>query len=132
MSEKELSKYYWLKQEIENLDMRIKEFDVGISSVNLDKLNVDGTAQYKSIQEKRMELIEKFMNKRLEALEEYLKIESYIDSINDSEIRQLLRFRFLDLKKWDDIDILMNNGTEYSKKKYYKWKKLNISLFIPH
>lgn len=132
MNEKELSKYYWLKQEIENLDMRIKEFDVGISSVNLDKLNIDGTAQYKSIQEKRMELIEKFMNKRLEALEEYLKIESYIDSINDSEIRQLLRFRFLDLKKWDDIDILMNNGTEYSKKKYYKWKKQNISLFIPH
>ena len=81
MSEKELSKYYWLKQEIENLDMRIKEFDVGISSVNLDKLNVDGTAQYKSIQEKRMELIEKFMNKRLEALEEYLKIESYIDIV---------------------------------------------------
>lgn len=123
MSEKELSKYYWLKQEIENLDMRIKEFDVGISSVNLDKLNVDGTAQYKSIQEKRMELIEKFMNKRLEAIEEYLKIESYIDSVNDSEIRVLLRYRYLDLLNWEQIGkkVFMDR-TSVSKKirKYLK------------
>lgn len=123
MNEKELSKYYWLKQEIENLDMRIKEFDVGISSVNLDKLNVDGTAQYKSIQEKRMELIEKFMNKRLEAIEEYLKIESYIDSVNDSEIRVLLRYRYLDLLNWEQIGkkVFMDR-TSVSKKirKYLK------------
>lgn len=131
MTENELSKYYWLKKEVEDLEQRIIEFGVGVSSVNTDKLNVDGSAQYKSIQEKIVELKDLWMNKRVSALEEYIKIESYIGNVEDTEIRQLLRYRFLDLKKWDEIDTLMCNGYNYSKKKYYKWKKDNLSHFIP-
>ena len=123
MNEKELSKYYYLKKEIEDLEERIITFGVGVSSVKVKELNVDSSPKYASIQEKLAELKDLWMEKRVSALEEYIKIEHYITNIEDSEIRQIMRYRYLDLKKWDDIDLLLNNGINYSKKKYYKYIK---------
>lgn len=123
MEEKELSSYYYLKKEIDNLEERIITFGVGVSSVKVKELNVDSSPQYKSIQDKITELKDLWMEKRVSALEEYIKIEHYISSVEDSEIRQIMRYRYLDLKKWDEIDELLHNGINYSKKKYYKYFK---------
>ena len=128
MNEKELSKYYYLKKEIEDLEERIITFGVGVSSVKVKELNVDSSPKYASIQEKLAELKDLWMEKRVSALEEYIKIEHYITNIEDSEIRQIMRYRYLDLKKWDDIDLLLNNGINYSKKKYYKYFKTYPNL----
>lgn len=103
MDEKALSKYYYLKKEIEDLENRIITFGVGISSVRYKELNVDSTPQFKSIQEKSAELKELWVQKRIEALEEYIKIESFIDKVDDAEIRILLRYRYLDLLNWEEI-----------------------------
>lgn len=128
MNEKELSKYYYLKKEIENLEERIITFGVGVSSVKIKELNVDSSPRYSSIQEKVAELKDLWIQKRVEALEEYIKIEHYITNIEDSEIRQIMRYRYLDLKKWDEIDELLHNGINYSKKKYYKYIKTYPTL----
>lgn len=123
MTEKELSRYYYLKQEIDNLDERIKTFGVGVSSIKPKELDIMSSPLYESIQEKIVELKDLYIQKRLEALEEYVKIERYITNIEDSEIRQIMRYRYLDLMKWDDIDFKLHNGINYSKKKYYKFLK---------
>lgn len=128
MTEKELSRYYYLKQEIDNLDERIKTFGVGVSSIKPKELDIMSSPLYESIQEKITELKDLYIQKRLEALEEYVKIERYITNIEDSEIRQIMRFRYLDLMKWDDIDFKLHNGINYSKKKYYKFLKTYPSL----
>ena len=116
------------EKEIENLEDRIITFGVGVSSVKIKELNVDSSPRYESIQEKVAELKDLWIQKRVEALEEYIKIEHYISNIEDSEIRQIMRYRYLDLKKWDDIDVLLCNGTNYSKKKYYKYIKTYPTL----
>lgn len=122
MTEKELSKYYWLRKEIKDLEERLVEFGYGISATKLDK-EISGITSTESIQEKRVVIIEKWISARVSALEEYLKIESYIESVEDSEIRQIMRYRFLDLKKWNEIDKLMLCGKDYAKKKYYQYRK---------
>lgn len=122
MTEKELSKYYWLRKEIKDLEERLAEFGYGISATKLDK-EISGITSTESIQEKRIVIIEKWISARVSALEEYLKIESYIESVEDSEIRQIMRYRFLDLKKWNEIDKLMLCGKDYAKKKYYHYRK---------
>ena len=122
MTEKELSKYYWLRKEIKDLEERLAEFGYGVSATKLDK-EISGITSTESIQEKRIIIIEKWISARVSALEEYLKIESYIESVEDSEIRQIMRYRFLDLKKWNDIDKLMLCGKDYAKKKYYHYRK---------
>ena len=122
MTEKELSKYYWLRKEIKDLEERLAEFGYGLSATKLDK-EISGITSTESIQEKRVIIIEKWISARVSALEEYLKIESYIESVEDSEIRQIMRYRFLDLKKWNEIDKLMICGKDYAKKKYYQYRK---------
>ena len=125
MDEKALSKYYYLKKEIEDLENRIITFGVGISSVRYKELNVDSTPQFKSIQEKSAELKELWVQKRIEALEEYIKIESFIDKVDDAEIRILLRYRYLDLLNWDEIGskVFMDRTSVSKKVRRYLSKK---------
>ena len=117
MKEKELNKYYYLKKEVEDLEERIETYDVGVSSVRVKELNVDSSPQFISIQEKVVELKDKWMQKRVEALEEYIKIESFIDRVDDAEIRILLRYRYLDLLSWEQIgEKVFMDRTSVSKK----------------
>lgn len=102
MTEKELSKYFYLKKEIEDLEERIEKLGVGIGSVEITDMP-KGSKKIVSIQEKVTELRNRYIEARISALEQYLKIENYIKSIEDAEIRTIMRMRFLDLKSWEVI-----------------------------
>lgn len=102
MTEKELSKYFYLKKEIEDLEERIEKLGVGIGSIEITDMP-KGSKKIVSIQEKVTELRNRYIEARISALEEYLKIENYIKSVEDPEIRTIMRMRFLDLKAWEEI-----------------------------
>lgn len=117
MSEKELSRYYNLKREVQDLEDRIKEFGSGVKSVPIKEVQVSSSHSTKSIQETKVELVSRYTEKRIEALEQYLAIERYIEEIEDVEIRNLMRYRFLDLMKWEDIaEKVFQDRTTISKK----------------
>lgn len=117
MSEKELSRYYNLKREVQDLEDRIKEFGSGVKSVPIKEVQVSSSHSTKSIQETKVELVSRYNEKRIEALEQYLAIERYIEEIEDVEIRNLMRYRFLDLMKWEDIaEKVFQDRTTISKK----------------
>lgn len=116
MNEKDLSKYFWLKKEINDLENRLLEFGDGISATSITN-EIKGSPEHISIQEKRAILVEKLFNARLSALEEYIKIESYIEKVDDVEIRQIMRYRFLDLLSWNEIGAeMLYDRTTISKK----------------
>lgn len=111
MTKEELSRYYYLKKEIKQIEERIKEIDDTFLSAN----RINGMRYEKRLsnpQEQRMILIEKY-DKRLEekkdeALKELMKIENFIDSINDPEIRMIFRYRYIELMEWNKIAMLVN------------------------
>jgi len=123
MSEKELSRYYYLKKEIEDLQKRINELEEtgGVSGIQYREVDVMSTPKNNPIQERLVILIDKLTERRISAIEEYLKIESYIESIEDSEIRQILRYRYMDLKKFKEIEklVFMDRTTIYRRIKPY-------------
>lgn len=121
MTEKELSKYFYLKKEIEDLEERINKLGVGIGSIVLTDMP-KGNKKRVSIQEKITELKNKYIEARVSALEEYLKIENYINSVEDTEIRTIMRMRFLDLKTWDEI------GKEFYSDRTTISKKLRANI----
>lgn len=122
MTEKELSRYFWLKKEVKNIENQLEEFGCGIGAVSYEE-KVGSSGIYSSIQEKRAILIEKLINARLDALEEYLKIESYIDTIDDSEIKTIMRLRFQQLKSWDEIGRELDKDRTAVSKKLRKFLK---------
>lgn len=104
MTEKELSRYYWLKKEVKILENQLEEFGDGVSATSFEeKIGSSGISI--SIQEKRQLIIEKLINARLSALEEYIKIETYINKVEDTTIRTIMIMRFQELKSWDEIGI---------------------------
>ena len=121
MSEKKLSQYYYLKKEVEDLENRIKEFGSGVKSVPIKEVSVSSSHKKKSIQETKVELVGLLTEKRISALEQYIEIERYIEEVDDVEIRSIMRYRYLDLMKWEEIGAKMfqERTTIYKKMKRY-------------
>lgn len=103
MSEKDLSKYYELKREVKDLEERIE---------NVGKLDESLT---------KVELVSLLTEKRITALEEYLEIERFIETIEDVELRNIMRLRYLDLKTWEEVadKFFMDRSTVSKKVKRY-------------
>ena len=102
MTEKELSRYFYLKKEVKSIEDKLIEFGDGVSATSYEE-KIGSSGVPSSIQEKRAILIEKLINARLTALEEYIKIETYINKVEDSEIRSIMILRFQELKNWEQI-----------------------------
>lgn len=122
MDEKELNKYFYLKKEIQDLENRIIEFGDGVKSMQINDVSVSSSHTNKSIQEKRLELISLWMEKRITALEECLRIERYINEVDDPIIRQIMRLRHIDCKTWNYIDTKLGYSQGGSKVTYYRYK----------
>lgn len=106
MTKEELSKYFYLMKEVKQIEDKIKEIDstfMRASLINCEKFE----RKLSNPQEKRMILIEKYEKKLEEAknraLEEAIKIEEYIENINDSETRMIFRYRYLEFYNWKEI-----------------------------
>lgn len=124
MTEKELSRYFWLKKEVKRLEEQLEEFGSGLKATSYEE-KVGSTGISLSLQEKRTYLIEKLINARLDALEEYIKIESYIEKVEDAEIKAIMRLRFQDLMNWYQIGEELNMDRTTASKKLRSYLKLS-------
>lgn len=125
MNEKKLSRFYWLQKEIKDLEERIAILDSGVSAIKYDSLSISGSKHIDTLQERITELKETWMEKRVSALEEYIKIEKYILSVPDEELRLIMRYRFMDLMKWEQIGDKMGYDRTSVAKKVRGWFKKN-------
>lgn len=99
MTEKELSKYFELKRECKDLEKRIDDIQHNEESLT------------------KVELVSMLTEKRISALEQYLEIERFIEQVEDVELRNIMRYRFLDLYTWDMIaDLMYMDRSTVSKK----------------
>ena len=111
MNKKELSKYYYLTLEILDIENKLKEIRNQSSGVSR-MTGMPFSSQVGNPTEKQVMLIEKYTekleHKKLQAMEEIIKIENYISEIKDVETRLIFNKRYIELKKWDVIAREMN------------------------
>jgi len=126
MTKKELSKYYYLSLEINDLEDRIKNlYETSVGSSKITGMPVAHSND--SPIEKRVELIvrltDKLKKRQKQALEEMEKIEKYISTIEDIEIRLIFSKRYLDFKDWVKIadEMFMSERSVY--RKHSNWLK---------
>ena len=107
MNKKQLSRLFYLLQEIEELEERIYRVDnqsVGVSRLSGMPMNKHGIS---NPVEKRIillnELKEILESKKTEAINERIIIEKYIYSIRDLEVQKIFRKRYIEFKKWDQV-----------------------------
>ena len=117
-----LNKLYWLKKEIEQIEMQIKELTV------LSAMAMNGMPSGNSVSspvEKFYDRLDKLRKKLQSKLNEYVtekeRIEDYIESIEDAEVRVIARLRFIDNEDFQTIgnEMYMDRTTAYRKLKKY-------------
>ena len=129
MNKKELSKYYHLTNEIKDLQEKIKELDLTLISSPL-LTGMPHSNKVSNPTEQRNILIltlkRKLEIREAKAMEELIKIEDYISSIEDIELRQIFDKRYVQWKSWEVIanEIHMSERNVFRKvSKYLKENK---------
>jgi predicted DNA-binding protein len=119
---KRLNKLYWLKKEIEQIEMQIKELTI------LSAMAMNGMPSGNSVSspvEKFYDRLEKLRTKLQTKLDAYITekeyIEDYIENIEDAEIRVIARKRFIENLDFQTIgnEMFMDRTTAYRKLKNY-------------
>ena len=121
---KNLNKLYWIKKEIEQIEERMKELTV-LSAVSFSGMPSGNTVSspVEKFNERLDTLKRKLALKHAESLEEEERLEKFIETIDDVEIRVLARARFIECKSWQKIgdENYMDRTTAYKKlNKYIK------------
>lgn len=127
MTIKELSKYHNIKIEIEQLENNVKELEstiIGSSKITgMPSVISVNSSPTERIGTKLVQLNLKIEDKKENLLDEAHKIEDFLTTVDDAEIRIIIRERFLYGKTWDDIakKMITDRSTPYYKlKKYLK------------
>lgn len=108
MRSEELNELYWLNIEIKDLENRLKELEE-ISSTKLgDGIHGNDISNpVEKVAIKKMQLKKRIAEVMLLVLEEKEKIERFIETIPDSQLRTIVRLRNIDLMTWQEIgDVL--------------------------
>lgn len=138
MTKEELSQLFYLDKEIKSLKHRKEVLETDLETLNqtvdsvlgsehqepfrLHSVKVEGIAitdkkKWLSIKAELQDvknLIELNYEKQVF---EYNRLNRYIQSVNDSFIRQILELRFIEMLKWNDVaDAIDGNNTENSVK----------------
>ena len=101
---KNLNKLYWLKQEVIQIENQIKELTI------LSAFEMSGMPSGHSVSSP----VEQFYNRldklrtklekaKAKVAKEMERLETYIEAVEDAEIRVLARMRYLECKKFEDI-----------------------------
>lgn len=133
MTIKELSKYHNMKIEIQQLKDNIEELEttiIGSSKITglpmMLSVNSNPTERLGIKLAKLKTILE---NKKDKLLDELNKIEDFLNTVEDGEIRIIIRKRFLEGKTWKEIskDIISDRSTPYYKLKKYLKGRLDIN-----
>ena len=119
---KKLNTLYWLKKEKIQIENQIKELTV-LSAVSMSGMpsgsNVSSPVERFNIRLEQLK--EKLQRKCAEILTETERIENYIESIEDAEVRVIARKRFIENKTFQVIgdEIYIDKSTAYKKLNRY-------------
>jgi DNA repair exonuclease SbcCD ATPase subunit len=136
MERQQLEQYIYLKQEQKDLEEKIKKIEKQLDKLNEEGLVVDkvrggeGNMQSFRIEgfperdyiKKRTLLIanlQKMEKAEYKALNLLNEIEDYISTVDDSLVRQIIRFRVIDGYSWCEVAKKIKGNTEDSLKKAY-------------
>lgn len=95
----------------------------GVGGIQHFKIEGFPIVDYEKTRTALMRNIQKIEDKYTELMNIQCEVEEYIDSIDDSRMRRIIRMRFLDKMTWNQIaDKMSGNNTEDSiKKAFYRF-----------
>lgn len=123
----ELNELYWLNKEVEDLQNRLQELEetsgVGSSKMGDGIHGSEISNPVEKVAMKKLALKNTIAETMLIILEEKEKIERFVETIPDSQIRTIIRLRNIDLMSWEAIGNFMGLDRKTVATKYNKFLK---------
>ena len=118
-----------IKQELEReYKQKLKEMDsISVSCKEIKVSNISSKVENKAIDLVSLKKDIDLHNVKIEELKK--EISCVINNLEDDTLKSLLRLRYLEFRKWEDIEYILN----YSRRNiFYKYNKalINIDIFI--
>ena len=130
MNRGELNELYWLTKEIEDLQNRLQELEetngIGSSKMGDGIHGSDVSNPVEKVAIKKLQLKNRIAENMLVILEQKEKIERYVETIPDSQIRTIIRLRNVDLMSWESIGKFMKLDRKTVAKKYNNFLKNEV------
>lgn len=130
MNRGELNELYWLTKEVEDLQNRLDELDetngVGSSKMGDGIHGSDISNPVEKVAIKKMELRTRIAQTMLVILEQKEKIERYVETIPNSQIRTIVRLRNIDLMSWEAIGNFLQTDRKTVASKYNSFLKSEV------
>ena len=104
MDIKELSNLYYISKEIKRLESELEEITEIGSSIISGMPHSSGVGdKVQNLVFKRQTLIEKIVKKQIQYIDEKIKMENFINDIDNPKVRLIARLRFIEFKSWYEI-----------------------------
>lgn len=130
MNRGELNELYWLTKEIEDLQNRLQELEetngIGSSKMGDGIHGSEISNPVEKVAMKKLQLKNRIAENMLVILEQKEKIERYVETIPDSQIRTIIRLRNIDLMSWEAIGKFMGLDRKTVAKKYNGFLKSEV------
>ncbi len=134
MNKEKLNRYFWLSHEIERQEKRRERLQKKVSTGDLASDVVSGSSSHFPYIETKFKItgvptgmldkisdsIEKNLDEALKARDE---IENYVNDIDDPQMRELLRSRFIDCQGWKDVGRDNYISPDHARKKIREFLK---------
>jgi len=115
MTKENLSQLCWLKLEIEELSTRIHKIEQALSgrTSRIDSMPWLGSAKdfIGDLTPELCDLKDKLQKNRLRAMAEFSKLQAFIETIDDSQVRLIFTMRYLDGKSWHQVAWRLGGNT---------------------
>lgn len=130
MNRGELNELYWLTKEVEDLENRLKELEetngIGSSKMGDGIHSSEVSNPVEKVALKKLELKTRIAQNMVVILEQKEKIEKYVETIPNSQIRTIVRLRNIDLMSWEAIGGFMKLDRKTVAKKYNEFLKSEV------
>lgn len=127
-----LNRYRWDKVSLEEI---CKEIDACRANALPGGINYDGmphgsgnNSDLSDYAVKYSELLEKLKAKREQLITDLAEISQAIEAVEDPRSNILLRYRYIQLKKWEEIAEAMNFNEDYVKRELHGMALKNFKL----
>ena len=125
MTKKELSQLFYINLEIKDIKEKIEEIEsryIGAINYSNDRVQTGRVSDStRDIAIKVAELTELYEVKLKELFIQRARIERFIDGIEDSDIRLIVRLRHINCMTWEDIGRELGYDRTSVSKKYYRF-----------
>jgi len=115
MTKENLSQLSWLKLEIEELSVRISKIENALTgrTSQIDSMPWLGNPKdfVGDLMPELLSLKEKLSKNRASAMAEFAKLQSFIEQIDDSQVRLIFTMRYLDGLSWHQVAWRLGGNT---------------------